>query len=255
MGNAYYYRLHGSRDNNLEKAIFHFSQTLEVYSRKDFPKDWAQTHNNLGSACRERIMGNKAENSAQAIFHYQQAIEEYNLQKLTVELRLTSRSLGNLAFSLEDWELARDAYRQAFKSHRILMDATFSPLSKQVEIEEMNTLSSKLAYTFLQLNQTKQAVECLEQGRAQMMRDALERQRKSLMHLPELGFRELYDKFMTAVGKETILQEVEIDHHDLEWQAEIEGVRQEILATADAIRKSVGEKGPQIPNSPRIPIL
>jgi hypothetical protein len=45
----------GSKDNNLEIAIIGYQKALEVFTRKDFPNQWADIYNNLSVALWERI--------------------------------------------------------------------------------------------------------------------------------------------------------------------------------------------------------
>jgi tetratricopeptide (TPR) repeat protein len=49
LGNAYLERIRGERAENLEQAIFHYRQALEVYTRQAYPEQWATTQNNLGN--------------------------------------------------------------------------------------------------------------------------------------------------------------------------------------------------------------
>ena len=75
LGNAYQKRVRGERAGNVEQAISHFQQALEVRTRHAFPQDWAMTQNNLANAYQKRIRGERAGNQEQAISHYQQALE------------------------------------------------------------------------------------------------------------------------------------------------------------------------------------
>jgi tetratricopeptide (TPR) repeat protein len=54
LGNAYADRIRGERAENLERAIRHYQQALEVRTREAFPSDWAGTQNNLGLAYHNR---------------------------------------------------------------------------------------------------------------------------------------------------------------------------------------------------------
>ncbi|MFQ6057847.1 MAG: tetratricopeptide repeat protein, partial [Anaerolineae bacterium] len=56
-------------------AIACYQRALEVYTRADFPADWAMTQNNLGAAYRNRIRGDRAENLEEAIACFQRALE------------------------------------------------------------------------------------------------------------------------------------------------------------------------------------
>ena len=51
----------GRRAGNLEIGIACYSAASQVYTREDYPEDWAGVQNNLGNAYRERIEGVKAE--------------------------------------------------------------------------------------------------------------------------------------------------------------------------------------------------
>ncbi len=64
----------GSRAQNLEIAITGYEVVLSVWTREDFPVEWAQTQNNLGTAYSDRLQGDKAGNRELAISCYQQAL-------------------------------------------------------------------------------------------------------------------------------------------------------------------------------------
>ena len=42
--------LHGDQAENIERAVSHCQQALEVYTRDAYPDDWAMTQNNLGDS-------------------------------------------------------------------------------------------------------------------------------------------------------------------------------------------------------------
>ena len=84
----------GERAENLEQAIHHFKQALEVFTRQAFPEDWAQAQNNLGGAYYERIRGERAENLEQAILHIEQALEVFTRQAYPVGWAETQNNLG-----------------------------------------------------------------------------------------------------------------------------------------------------------------
>ena len=59
LGVAYSDRIAGTRRENLETAIYCFTETLKVRTESDFPYEWAETQNNLGNAYRDRVVGNR----------------------------------------------------------------------------------------------------------------------------------------------------------------------------------------------------
>ena len=95
LGNAYRALPTGDRAANLEQAISHYQQALEVFTRQTFPEDWALTQNNLANAYHERIQGERADNLEQAISHYQQALKIYTRQAFPQDWALTQHNLAN----------------------------------------------------------------------------------------------------------------------------------------------------------------
>lgn len=63
------------RSDNLERAIELNEATLEVWSREEFPEDWARTVNNLANLHLLRIKGDRAENLERAIAMYRDELE------------------------------------------------------------------------------------------------------------------------------------------------------------------------------------
>ena len=75
LGAFYQDRIRGERAENLEEAIRHLEQALQVRTREAFPMEWAMTQSNLGNAYGNRIRGESAQNLEEAIRHYEQALE------------------------------------------------------------------------------------------------------------------------------------------------------------------------------------
>lgn len=84
----------GNRAENIEQAIQHHQQILEVYTLEVSPEEWARTHNNLGEAYRDRIRGEKADNLEQAIKHYQQALQVYTRETFPTGWALAQLNLA-----------------------------------------------------------------------------------------------------------------------------------------------------------------
>ena len=95
LANAYLYRIHGSRADNLERAIALYEAALTVYTLEDFPEDWAMTQNNLASAYTDRIDGSRADNLERAIAFYEAALTVYTLEDFPEEWALTQNNLAN----------------------------------------------------------------------------------------------------------------------------------------------------------------
>ena len=75
LGTIFLVRISGERAANLEQAIHHYRQALEIYTRETFPEQWAMTQNKLWVAFSDRIAGEQAANLEQAFRHFHQALE------------------------------------------------------------------------------------------------------------------------------------------------------------------------------------
>ncbi|BAG01452.1 CHAT domain-containing protein [Microcystis aeruginosa] len=84
----------GSRANNLEIAITGYHTLLEVYTREAFPKQWAMTQNNLGTAYNYRIRGERADNLELAIAAYNLSLEVYTREAFPYEWAKIQNNLG-----------------------------------------------------------------------------------------------------------------------------------------------------------------
>ncbi len=123
MGIAYSDRILGNRVDNLEQAIQHFALALEVFTRDDFPANWATTQNNLGTAHRNRILDSRADNLDQAIQHYSRALEVFSrnnfpewwaMTQNNLAIAYSNRILGsrvdNLEQAIQHFTLALEVY-------------------------------------------------------------------------------------------------------------------------------------------------
>ncbi|QXE21671.1 TPR repeat-containing protein [Richelia sinica FACHB-800] len=68
-------RIKGDLSENLEQAIHFYTSSLEVYSLKDFPQNWADAQSNLGATYICRIKGDREENIDKAILHCKSALK------------------------------------------------------------------------------------------------------------------------------------------------------------------------------------
>ena len=54
---AYGGRIRGEQADNLEQAIIHYEQALEVYTRLAYPEHWTEIQHHLAAADREHNRG------------------------------------------------------------------------------------------------------------------------------------------------------------------------------------------------------
>jgi CHAT domain-containing protein len=85
----------GNRENNLEIAIFGYQKALEVFTRKDFPYQWADIYNNLAVALWDRIRGDRAENLEFSIICCQNALLVYTPESMPDEWAEVQSNLAN----------------------------------------------------------------------------------------------------------------------------------------------------------------
>ncbi|KAF5412616.1 MAG: hypothetical protein C5S47_00985 [Candidatus Methanogasteraceae archaeon] len=121
LGNSLAQNPLGHRAENIDLAIEHYNQALEVYTREAFPEKWAGTRNNLANAYRNRIRGERAENIDLAIEHYNQALEVRTREAFPEKWAMTQNNLAN-AYSdrirgerAENIDLAIEHYNQALE--------------------------------------------------------------------------------------------------------------------------------------------
>lgn len=87
LGMAYYERIGGKEDENLEKAVTLFKQAESMLAALDDPEMWAETttnteqdalvQHNIGLALCKRIGGDRSENFERAILHFERALGVY----------------------------------------------------------------------------------------------------------------------------------------------------------------------------------
>jgi tetratricopeptide (TPR) repeat protein len=106
-----------------EEAIASNEKILQIYTRQNFPEDWAMTVNNLAIAYSERTLGKKAENLEHAINYYHQALQVYTRDAFPQPWAITQNNLGNayseriLGEKASNLEQAIHCYQQALQVH------------------------------------------------------------------------------------------------------------------------------------------
>jgi CHAT domain-containing protein/tetratricopeptide (TPR) repeat protein len=111
----------GERADNLERALEHYTQAQEAYTRQADPEGWAGTQYDLGTAYANRIHGVRADNLERAIEHYDQALEVYTRQANPAERAATLHNLAGACLDrirgeqTDNLELAIEYCRQALE--------------------------------------------------------------------------------------------------------------------------------------------
>jgi CHAT domain-containing protein len=84
----------GNRRINLEAAITALQYSLKVFTRADFPVQWAGTQNNLGLAYSDRIEGDRKQNLEAAITALQYSLEVFTRTDFPVQWATIQNNLG-----------------------------------------------------------------------------------------------------------------------------------------------------------------
>jgi len=84
----------GRRAWNLEIGIACYRAASEVYTREDYPEQWAMTLNNLGTAYSDRIEGVRAANIEEAIACYREALKVRTPENYPEYWATTQNNLG-----------------------------------------------------------------------------------------------------------------------------------------------------------------
>src|SRR6476469_7852960 len=85
----------GSKAHNLEIEIAGYETVAKVFTRKDFPQEWAVMQNNLGNAYSDRPKGDKAQNIEQAIACFENALQVRTPEQYPEQGATLQNNLGN----------------------------------------------------------------------------------------------------------------------------------------------------------------
>src|SRR6266702_20451 len=95
LGVAYYQKYtEDEQEEYLEFAIACFENSLQMYTRKFTPLEWAKVQAERGRAYRERVQGNREENLNQSLFALEQALTVYTFTTAPFEWAALHLQLG-----------------------------------------------------------------------------------------------------------------------------------------------------------------
>jgi CHAT domain-containing protein/tetratricopeptide (TPR) repeat protein len=132
----------GSRAANLEKAIFHYRQALEIYTHSDFPVDWALTQNNLAIAYTNRIEGDRSANLERAIFHCKQALKIRTRFAFPRQWAMTHNDLANAYSARIKGKRAENLEQAIFHCKKALEVFTRSNFAEEWSMVQDNLASN-----------------------------------------------------------------------------------------------------------------
>src|SRR6476469_467232 len=167
----------GSKAHNLEIEIAGYETVAKVFTRKDFPQEWAVMQNNLGNASSDRPKGDKAQNIEQAIACFANELQVRTPEQSPEEWASTQNNLGR-AYSrrlrgnrAQNLELAVACYHNALQVY-----------NRKVFPRRWATTQNNLANAYCELPQGNRAenleyaVTCYQRALQVRTREALPQQ-------------------------------------------------------------------------------
>jgi hypothetical protein len=131
--------------------------------------------------------------------------------RLEVGLGSASNWLYNV-FRREAWAEVVQAYDYAFKAGTRLIQTQLTRQHQTLWLKESQGLAAHTAYALAQQNQLTEAVVTLERGLAQLLSEALGRNRADLEQLRHLGQSDLYNSYQQDLYNS--YQQAVIDWHE-----------------------------------------
>jgi len=200
LGDAYNWRMRGTRAENLELAIEAYEQALQERTLDRYPDGWIETVNGLAGAYRDRRLGDRVSNLMKAASLYRDAIAQCPLQVLPSFHRELQGNLGRLHFYVENWEEAVRAFEAARSAGELLYQASATRESRQEELRQSVEYPSRAAYSLARLDRLEEAIEVLEAGRTRFLAEALTLDEVSLEGL-SVEDRERFEEARETVDK------------------------------------------------------
>jgi len=232
------------RSEDLEEAIKVSKQAVAAMP-KDHP-DLAMFLNNLGNGLSSRFgRTSRSEDLEEALGSYRQACC-LGLQNNPKAGLAAGRNWQLWAFQRGSWEEVVEAYSFIEKSMEGLLSHQFSRADKSFSLRGVQGLAAQASYAHLKLDQLDEAAEALEAGRTVLMREALERQRRDLSRLQELGYEDLYQGFMEASTRyDALMTQASSQTRPPDWVEQVKRASDDMQSAAESIRKSAGTRYPE----------
>jgi CHAT domain-containing protein/tetratricopeptide (TPR) repeat protein len=206
---------------------------------------------NLANAYRNRIRGDRAQNLEEAIAAYRQALEIFTPEGMPDDCRRVARGLANLCFVEGRYDQVIEPYRLTMRANELLLQASLARSSKEVELGEIQGLPASAAYAFARLDRLEESIVALETGRARMLAEALEANRRDLEQLPASGHGDLLARYRAAADRLAALQ-AQVDRPAAASGSEA-GPRRDFAALSQKIQAARAELDAAIAAIRRVP--
>jgi CHAT domain-containing protein/tetratricopeptide (TPR) repeat protein len=232
-------RVRGERRANLERAIAACESALEVYTRADFPQDWALAQLNLGKALVALASAEpaaRAEREARGRARYAAALEMFTLDALPHDYRRTQMLVAELEAGRGAWLAAHAAYAAALGAEERLLALSAGASARDAVLREGRETSTRTAFCLAQLGRVDEAVVAAERGRTRGLAEARQVEWADPARIGDRGRRERYiaarDRWVAALAEL---------HRPMAEDAAEEERRAQGLVRAEACRAARGE--------------
>jgi hypothetical protein len=238
------------RLEELDAAIAAYEQALAA-TPPDSP-DRPGYLNNLGNGLRARYArSGRLEELEEARNRYAQACQ-IGQTVHPESVVISSRNWGNWALQRRAWDEVIRAYSFGRQAANTLFAVQTSRVARESWLREAQGLPAGAAYAFARLDRLEEAIVALETGRARMLAEALEANRRDLERLPASGHGDLLARYQAAADRLAALQ-AQVDRpasasggeagprRDFTaFSQEIQAARAELDAAIAAIRRVPG---------------
>ncbi len=199
LGNrlSYRYQRTGAL-SDLDDSIANAQQAVEL--TPEGSPDLPGRLNNLGNWLSDRYQRTgELSDLQQGIAAYKKAAQRG--LEVALEAGLTSaRNWLRWAFGRKAWDEVVEAYDYAFKASNRLVQTQLTRQHQTQWLKKSQGLAAHAAYALAQQNQLPDAVVTLERGLAQLLSEALARDRAELEQLKDIGHSDLYDSYQQAIN-------------------------------------------------------
>ncbi|RKZ57305.1 MAG: hypothetical protein DRR08_19355, partial [Candidatus Parabeggiatoa sp. nov. 2] len=155
--------------------------------------------NNLGNRLSDRYQRTGALSDLdESIAAYQRAAQR-GLEVRLEESLISASNWLYTAFRREAWAEVVQAYDYAYQASTRLVQTQLTRQHQTQWLKQSQGLAAHTAYALAQQNQLPEAVVTLERGLAQLLSEALARNRADLEQLKHIGHSHLYDNYQQAV--------------------------------------------------------
>ncbi len=151
---------------------------MQVYTRTDFPEDWANTQNNLGNAYLHRRKGDGAENQEKAIAALKSSLEIYTPKDFPQNWARSQNNLGNVYRNRIKGDRAENR-KQAIRSYKAAL-LVYTPSSFPQDCLRTGHSLGNLGYNLqnweIAIEGYNQAILAIEQSRYWATSEATKRE-------------------------------------------------------------------------------